>query len=120
MMDFITLGPVPYNEDCAQVGDPGYGERVRVECSAYVEQLERTFPIPANLVGKVFFKRASYGHDFGTYFEVVVQYDTNEPAAVQFAYEVESSLPPYWDAPAADWLHAAGYLAKRECAPNAG
>lgn len=120
MNDHLDLGPVPCDEDCAQVGDPGYRERARVECSAYIEQLERTFPVPPAAAGKVEFVTRRHAHDFGTYFEVAIKFDNTSEAAVRYAYEVESSLPPYWDAPAADWLHAAGYLDKREYAPNAG
>ena len=37
----------------------------------------------------------SFPHDFGTYREVVVYYDTEENDSI--AYEIEANLPTTWD-----------------------
>jgi hypothetical protein len=43
MRDCLTLGPVPAEESCAQVGEPSYYERARRECEAYRRQLREQF-----------------------------------------------------------------------------
>jgi len=70
MSDYITLGPTPYAEDCAQVGRDDYFERSRKECRAYIGQLERLYPKLAD------------GDPYCTMYE---------------ALEVERNLPEYWD-----------------------
>ena len=42
------------------------------------------------------FKTKSFGHDFGTYREVVVQY-TGSREALEFALRVERATPENWD-----------------------
>jgi hypothetical protein len=36
MREYLTLGPAPCNEDCAQVGQPDYHERAREECRRFI------------------------------------------------------------------------------------
>lgn len=79
---FYTLGPVPYDEACAQVGQPDYRERALEECRRYKAQLERLFP-------EARFEIKGFPHDFGTYYEVVVYGDQN-------AY-IEDEAPANWD-----------------------
>ena len=43
-MDYINIGPTPYDENCAQVGQEGYYIRARKECAAYCRQLRRMYP----------------------------------------------------------------------------
>lgn len=93
-MEEIFLGPVPVSEDCAQVGSPGYTERARKECRAYINQIRRTFGDPP-LGGAL--KIVSCPHDFGTYYEVVAYFDDRFPDSIRWAFEVEESLPHEWD-----------------------
>ena len=37
--DFVTLGPVPSDEDCAQVGDEEYERQARRECKRFIDLL---------------------------------------------------------------------------------
>lgn len=93
MMDYITLGGAPYEEECAQVGDEGYRQRALKECAAYIGQLKRAFgepPAGASLRVKRF------PHDFGTYHEVVVEFE-DEPAAIEYAFKLEEEMPARWD-----------------------
>ena len=39
----------------------------------------------------------THPHDFGTYREVSIRYDEHDGAAVDFAYQVELSVPDEWD-----------------------
>ena len=90
MKDYIELGPTPSGEDCEQLG-PNYDSRKAViECSAYAGQLERMFP-----GGNFTVKR--FPHDFGTYMEVVVNYDTDSEEETDLAYDVDSGYPETWD-----------------------
>ena len=92
--EYLTLGPTPAEEDCAQVGSDDYRARSRRESSAYINQLRRQFgpePIGALLAAK------SFPHDFGSYTEVVVKFDTNNPEAVEYAYRLEANTPGEWD-----------------------
>ena len=36
-------------------------------------------------------------HDFGDYFDVVVEYDPNVRDAVEYAFKLESEAPSRWD-----------------------
>jgi hypothetical protein len=73
MRDYINIGTVPCDEDCAQVGQEGYREQAVKECRRFIELLRKTFgdePEGARLPIKWF------DHDFGSYCEVVCWYDT--------------------------------------------
>lgn len=90
----IFLGPVPALENCAQVGDPGYSEKARAECKAYLNQLKRKFGEPP-MGGSL--KMISCPHDFGEYYEVVAFYDERFPDSAEWAFDVEDNLPELWD-----------------------
>lgn len=63
MKDYINIGSVPCEEDCAQVGREGYREQAVKECKRFIELLRKTFgdePEGARLAIKWF------DHDFGS------------------------------------------------------
>jgi len=96
-MEIIELGSSPCDEDCAYVGVDGYAIQAKKECLAYCNQIERMIdsgdippmPFGARLSTK------SFPHDFGSYYEVVVYCDDND--SINWAYDLESILPAYWD-----------------------
>lgn len=94
MKDHIELGPVPYEEDCQQVGTPTYdATEARNECRRFIELIRTRLghePEGARL------KITSNPHDFGTYFEVVVEFDDFFEEAVNYAFHVESNIPARW------------------------
>lgn len=93
-MDDLYIGPVPCDEDCEQLGEGYRPERARQECRAYIGQLRRIHgaePDGTQLRIK------SNLHDFGTYLEVVVRYNENIQAAVDYAFRVEANCPAEWD-----------------------
>ena len=94
-LEKLYLGPTPTDEACVQVGQPGYREQALKECRAYIRQLERHFGEPPTGAG---FALTREHHDFGTYYEVVVQYDPENEGAIDFAFRVEASVPGEWDA----------------------
>ena len=94
-METIELGPVPAGEPCAQVGTANYLARSMLECEVFRRMLERVLPIPEGLPVKYVVR--SHPHDFGTYREVSVRYSCDAPAACDFAFRVESSVPEGWD-----------------------
>lgn len=94
MTDYIELGSAPCEEDCAQVGSENYYEKVVEESKRYISLLEKKFGKyrPLNCS----FRKKSFPHDFGTYYEVVVTYNSNDEDSVKFAYHVENNLPTTW------------------------
>lgn len=92
MIDYIELGPTPSEENCAQVGDDFYEKNAREECHRYLEQLIRQWGEKnAHRFG---IKR--FPHDFGSYFEVVVYFDSDSEDDLDFAIKVENNLPAVW------------------------
>ena len=94
MRDFIELGSAPCNEDCAQVGSDNYFEESIAESKRYINLLEKKFGKHKPL--NCSFKRKSFPHDFGNYYEVVVTFDSSDEESVKFAYYVENNLPENW------------------------
>ena len=93
-MDSFGLGPVPSNEECAQVGTENYMRRAKIECKTFVSQLERVFPDPPP---GVYFRVTHNPHDFGTYLDVEVRFNDDDSEATAFAIKVENETPANWD-----------------------
>jgi hypothetical protein len=93
MTEYIEIGPAPANEECAQTGTDEYGERSRRECRRFITLLRAAFgqePEGARL------RVQEFPHDFGTYREVVCEFDSAKPAAVRYAQRCESDQPGEW------------------------
>lgn len=99
MLEYIELGPTPAEESCAQLGADDYDERVKIEGRAYIAQLIRQFGTPPTGVS---LRLKAFPHDFGSYHEIVVQFDDNDEAASDWAYNVEAHTPGEWDDEARD------------------
>lgn len=94
MREYITLGPTPADEPCAQTADPDYEVKAWQECRRYMELLRRRFgpePVGARISVK------GFHHDYGRYFEVVVYYDTEVPGSVEYAFGIENNVPSSWE-----------------------
>jgi hypothetical protein len=96
MTDYISLGPVPAYENCQQVGTDHYDpEKARKECLLFIEAIREALgPEPHGARLKV----KSFPHEFGWYYDVVVQYDDEFPNAVEYAFRCESDAPARWTA----------------------
>ena len=93
-MPYIELGPVPYEEECQQVGTPGYNPtEAWAEMRRYKCLLEERFPLPEGADG--WFAIKSFPHDFGAYHEVCAYY--NNAAGEAWAYHCDAHLPATWD-----------------------
>lgn len=102
----MTIGSVPFGEPCAQVGQPDYAERAKLECVALMRQIARTHPPPPGGALVV----EGHPHDFGTYYEVSVRF---EPEAQDWAFLVEANTPEFWDADSLRHLGDQGYFLNR-------
>lgn len=70
-MDYLYVG----SNGFAQVGDPEYFEKNRIEMRYLLNLIREKFPIPDQLKGLCYFKVKAFEHEFGTYHEIVLMYD---------------------------------------------
>ncbi len=98
MLDYIDIGPSPYDEPCEQANVSGSNyDRMRAECRAFVAQIRRQIghePEGARLAAK-FNRDGDYG-----YYSVVCHYDSKIKKAIDYAYKCEMEMPAKWDAAA--------------------
>lgn len=94
MKDYFCLGPVPYSENCCQVGSENFVYNSTKECTAFINQLKRTL-----LYSKKYnsFEIKWNNHDFGMYPEVIINFDDENKDSVKFALAVERNCPEFWD-----------------------
>jgi hypothetical protein len=94
MRDELSIGPVPSDKACQQVGTSHYDPtKARSECRRFIQAIRiqcGNEPEGATLRIK------SNPHDFGSYLEVVVQYEEDNEAAVEYAFKVEGNAPTEW------------------------
>ena len=101
MRDYLTIASAPVDEPCAQVGSDNYDQQSRKECRVFKNQLRRLFgPEPEGAVLKI----KSFPHDFGSYREVVCEFDDNYPESVEYAFKLEAETPENWDEQAKEEL----------------
>lgn len=94
-MDYISIG----SNGFAQVGDPDYIEKSRVEMEILIETLKRSLPIPEKFENILFYRVKSFPHDFGTYKEVVIKFNDdliNEKADSENE-EDQNFVNEFWD-----------------------
>jgi len=92
--DYVSIGPAPCDEECAQVGDDDYINKARSECQRYIALIRKVVgpePFGARLV-----MQANH-HDFGTYYEVICKYDEDNEEATQYAFRCEDEAPTRWE-----------------------
>lgn len=95
MRDYLTLGSAPTDEECVQVTDKDfYIKEMKEECLRYARLLNTKFP---NRPEGCTFSIRNFPHDFGNYYEVVVNFDNENEEQMNYAFEVENNLPERWD-----------------------
>ena len=94
----MEIGATPYDEGCAQVGSENYYEDAKKELQLYIDQLNRVF-VEAESKG-ISFRQKWFNHDFGSYGEVCLFWNTDDEIADQYAYFIEANLPANWDSEA--------------------
>lgn len=105
MKDELFLSPTPVGEDCAQLGSQDYHSKAKKECSSFINQLKREFGEPPAF-SRIRIKQCP--HDFGTYLDVVVEFDDENDEATQYAYKLEANLPENWDKESLKELNSGG------------
>jgi len=90
MKDYFSLGPAPASEDCVQVGEPDYQMRALKECIRYRNLLRQLYP-------EARFRVKRFPHDFGPYFEVVVEFDDSNDQEIAQAFEVDGCPYTTWE-----------------------
>jgi hypothetical protein len=94
--DCINIGPVPSEEQSAQVGTAQYLERSERECAVFKRMLDRLYPVPEGVAASI--AVSSFPHDFGPYREVCVKFDGTCAKAMDYAYGIDANAPTTWDA----------------------
>lgn len=99
MIEYITLGSTPCDEECAQVGQEDYSSRAKKECRAYINQLWRVLKSKGVNVAPPSFDLVikNNPHDFGSYAEVNCKFDSDNAEACDLAYELDACAPANWD-----------------------
>ena len=93
MLTSISLGPVPAEEDCEQLGPNYNAVTAKNECKRYIAAIIQVCghpPTGAKL------KISSNPHDFGTYFDVEVEYNDEDDIQRHYALRVENDAPKEW------------------------
>ena len=70
-MDYLIVG----SNGFAQVGDPDYFTKAKIELRILLEFLQSNYPVPDEFASKAYYHIKAFNHDFGTYHELVVIYD---------------------------------------------
>ena len=91
----FSIGPVPGEEIAAQVGTPNFDEQSSWECTVYRRMLGRLFPVADGV--DVRLAIVSSPHEFGSYREIHIKYDDNDPAAIELAFLIDREAPFRWD-----------------------
>lgn len=110
MKETLELGSVPADEPCAQLLSDNqlqYTLRAREECRAFINQLVRLYGEKhgQSLPHGIRLKIKSNAHDFGTYYEVAIEYDVDNDNASTAAFWLEQNSPLNWDAEALEELN---------------
>ncbi len=94
MKDLVYIGPTPAEEDCAQIEAEDYSKRARPECQRFMDLIRvKLGPEPTGARLKIL----SQPHDFGSYLEVVCEYDGENEAAADYAFKCEGEAPATWE-----------------------
>ena len=95
MRNYFCIGASPSEEECAQVGQPGYRQQALAECQRFMQLIRDTLgPEPEGAALAI----KSFDHDFGVYYEVVCWFDIENQAAQAYALRCESDAPATWEA----------------------
>ncbi|WP_242140491.1 hypothetical protein [Sphingomonas sp. TREG-RG-20F-R18-01] len=103
MIEILTLGASPAEEDCAQLGrTPDFQRLNRLEVDCYQAALTARYGPPH---GGAAFAHETSEHDFGRYTELALRFDPSDEAHALYAERVDEGL--------GRWFHA-GFTAPVE------
>ena len=98
----MEIGSTPHGENCAQVGSDNYMNLATIEMDTYIRLMERLFPEASSR--NINFKKKWFDHDFGSYGEVCMFWDSENEEANNYVYEIDKNLPENWDKVATEEL----------------
>ena len=119
-MEWFDFDTVPYEEHCAQVGEPNALQKMKdddtrspivpspTRVGDRVSEVKRTKALLIQKLGEppigVLIRPHRNEHDFGPYYSLRVYYNPNLPDAVAYALACEGDFPETWDDNApVDW-----------------
>jgi hypothetical protein len=104
-LDYMAFDTAPLDEECVQVGDgTDYFQRALREGLVYKRMLSRIFGLPT---GRVHFFLKKFEHDFGSFVQVCVAFDSESIEEKNWVLNVEANLPLVWDEKAKSELNNA-------------
>ena len=94
-MDYLVLG----SNGFAQVGDPDYFAKNKVELRILLDFFKENYPIPEPFISMAYYSIKAFPHDFGTYHEIVLIYDDCRLSGWESSeLDVENELfNKFWD-----------------------
>jgi hypothetical protein len=95
MREYMEIGSTPHGENCAQVGSENYMNLATMEMDTYIRLMERLFPEASSK--NINFKKKWFDHDFGSYGEVCMFWNSENEEANNYVYEIDRNLPESWD-----------------------
>ncbi len=95
LMDYLVVG----SNGFAQVGDPDYFTKAKIELRILLEYFQANYPVPDEFASKAYYSTKAFSHDFGTYHELVVIFDDQYLSALEESkIELENELfDKFWD-----------------------
>jgi hypothetical protein len=106
-MEEFQLGTtVPHDEDCIQLGQPNYSAYSKLEANLLMKQIIRELGNPPEGCRM---KLIGCNHDFGTYYDIALEYDREKEEHAKWALKVEVGLPSKWDYESRKELEKEGY-----------
>ena len=94
-MDYLVVG----SNGFAQVSDPDYFTKAKIELRILLDFLQTNYPVPDEFASKAYYYIKAFNHDFGTYHEVVVIFDDLYLSTLEDS-ELESDnelFDKFWD-----------------------
>lgn len=95
--EHYDLGPVPADETPEQLGKGYNSRKARFEVQVFIRQLIRTFGEPPEGCR---LRVGSNLHDFGTYYEARIIYDSQNQSHCEYVNKLDSEYPEEWDSEA--------------------
>ena len=89
-MDYLVVG----SNGFAQLGDPDYFAKAKIETRILMEYLRENFPVPEEFANVAHYSIMPFHHDFGTYYEIVIKYDDSFLSRLEES-EIESEVESF-------------------------
>lgn len=90
----IYLGPAPCEEEPVQLGHPDYHDLGLRECRRYIAAIRK---VCGNEPDNARLRVVKEPHDFGSFYDVIVEFDPADPQAVAYAEKVDEHGPVTWE-----------------------